>query len=283
MSSHYDFREKTFEELDREVEDAVREEKKHRILGWITLLVIWFIISPDMFLYWFRFATPHFPKYRTEEIIDINKEPVQIDITENKGKYFKYDTLENRGSYAMEKMAKYSISGLLVDKNFFFWGNYLPNGDRPFQSISLIDIGIVWKDMANKDFMKCFSYVSAKDLTMRALHTIPKRSRSCRVLLGNYYKEFGDYNQLWNKFSHTHVIPANASIMHALMFAPKNKPIKMDGYLVDIYLNGKPYALTSLSRDDVGKYTRGPKENGASGACEIMYVERVQVGKKVYE
>ena len=70
--------------------------------------------------------------------------------------------------------------------------------------------------------------------------------------------------------------------MHALMTAPKNKPLKMEGYLVDIYKEGRAVALTSLSRHDVGSYVRG-EENGPSGACEVMYVERVQIGNKVYE
>ena len=277
MAEYRDFRSKTFEELDREVEEAVKQERKRRILGWLILLLIWIIMCPDMFLYWFRFATPHFPKYKTEEVIDINKEPVQVDITQNKGKYFKYKTLENRGSYAIEKMAKYSISGKIVAKDYFFWGNYLPNGDRPFQSMALIDIGMVWQDMANEDIMKCVKYVSAKTAVARTLYPMIKRNNKCYARFNEYKDQLGDYSKLWNKMSHTHVIPANSSIMHALMFAPKNKPVKMEGYLVDIYINGDAYVMTSLSRDDVNSTARG------GGACETMYVERVQVGNKVYE
>ena len=277
MSEWQDFRGKTFEQLDREVEEAVREDRHRRMRGWLILLVILIFLCPDAFLFWFRFGLPHFSKYRTEEVIDITKEPVQTDITGNRGKYFKYKTLENRGSYSLEKMAEYSISGKLVAKNYFFWGNYIPNGDRPFQSMALIDVGLVWRDMANKDLMKCVSYVSAKNVIARTLYPMIKRNNKCYAVFNNYKNQLGDYNQLWNKFSHTHVIPANASIMHALMYAPKNKPVKLDGYLVDVYDKGHAVAITSLSRNDTNATARG------GGACEIMYVERVQVGNKVWE
>ena len=208
MSEYQDFREKTFEQLDREVEQAVREDRHRRMRSWLILLMIWIFLCPDAFLFWLRFGLPHSPKYRTEEVIDITKEPVQIDITEHRGKYFKYKTLENRGSYAMEKMAKYSISGKLVAKNYFFWGNYIPNGDRPFQSISLIDIGMVWEEMANKDIMDCMRYVSAKDLTQRALHPRFLHNRKCYSLASEYAEKVGGFPELYSKYSHTHVIPA---------------------------------------------------------------------------
>ena len=269
MAEYRNFREKTFEELDREVEEAVKQDRNRRMLGWLILLLIWIFMCPDMFLYWFRFATPHFPKYKTEEIIDVAKEPVQIDITQNKGKYFKYKTLENRGSYAMEKMAKYSISGKVVAKNYFFWGNYLPNGDRPFQSMALIDVGLVWGDMADKDILSYYKFVSAKDARgARGLYP--------RLKHGVRYVPFS-WSEAQTMFSHTHIIPASHSIMSALIYTHKNQPVKLDGYLVDIYINGEPVAMTSLSRKDTNATARG------GGACEVMYVERVQVGNKVYE
>ncbi|GEM_PF-884638 len=277
MSYYGNFRPENAEDLDRKLEQDLREDKRRKVTGWIIFFVLWLILCPDMFLYWFRFATPHFVKYRTKEVIDITEAPIQTEITEIKGKYISYKTLENRGTYTLEKMAKYSISGKLVDKNFFFWGNYLPGGDRPFQSVALIDIGIVWKDMANRDIMRCLSYVSTKTSIARTLYPMIKRNKKCYDVFEEYKNRLGDYNQLWNKISHTHVIPANATIMHALMFAPKNKPIKMEGYLVDVYVDGYARIKTSLSRDDTNASARG------GGACETMYVERVQIGNKVYE
>ena len=278
QKNNLDFREKTFEQLDREVEEAVRRERIGYIARIFVLVLILVCIMPDAFLYWFRFATPHFPKKYTEEIIDINKAPVQVDIdNQYYGKSFKYKTLENHGSYSLEKMAVYSVSGLLVDKNYFFWSNYIPNRRNLFSSIALIDIGLVWQDMANKDIRSCITYVSAKNSYGRALWPIIKRNNKCYAILDQYSKKLGSYHNVWNKMSHTHVIPANASIMHALLFAPKNKPLKMEGYLVDVYVDGKAVVMTSLSRDDTNKNARG------GGACETMYVVKVQVGNKIYE
>ena len=274
MADYNDFKEKTIYEMERELKENARSQKKYIIRAIVVFLLIWFILSPQTYLYWFRFGTPHFPKYTTDEIIDVSKDPVQINITENKGKYFRYKMLENRKVCAIEKMAKYSISGKLVAKNYFFWSNYLPLiRDIPFHSIALIDVGLVWREMANDDVGDCMKYISLNVFdARRQLIPIFKRSRKCYAVYSKYGGRLSE-----NKFSHTHVIPANASIMHAIMFAPKNKPIKMDGYLVDVYLDGEVQAKTSLSRNDTNKSARG------GGACEVMYVERVQVGKKVYE
>lgn len=272
-------KEKTIYELEKELKDSAHLHKRFKIKACIILFFIWLILCPDMFMYLIRFITPHFPKYKTEEIIDVTKEPIQIDITQNKDKYFKYKTLENRGSFAMEKMAKYSISGLLVAKNYFFWSNYLPLiRDVDFHAISLIDVGLVYQEMANEDIMKCVKYISFNVFDgARQLIPIPTHSDKCSALFYQYANQVGGFDELFSKYSHTHVIPANASIMHALMFAPQNKPVKLEGYLVDVYKDGTAIASTSLSRRDNNITARG------GGACEVMYVERVQVGNKVYE
>lgn len=270
MSEHYvpDYKNKTFEELDREVEQAVAADRKRKITRIVIFSIILVLIFPDAFLYWFRFASPHFPKYKTEEVIDVTQEPVQINLSDNENQFIKYQTLENRGSYKLKKLAKYSISGKVVAKNFFFWGNYIPHGDRPFQSVALFDIGLVWSDMANKDILSNYKFVSAKSAIARTLYPSLKYGTGNAPLT---------WNDAQSKFSHTHVIPATASVMYALLNTDKNQPVKMDGYLVDVYDNGKVVAQTSLSRYDTNKSARG------GGACEIMYVESVQIKNKVYE
>ena len=60
----------------------------------------------------------------------------------------------------------------------------------------------------------------------------------------------------------------------------ENKHIKLKGYLVDVKANGRIIAYTSLSRTDSNKSSRGANKGG--GACEIMYVEEVQIGNRIY-
>ena len=78
--------------------------------------------------------------------------------------------------------------------------------------------------------------------------------------------------------SHTHLIPANANVMGALLKIKKNDIVKLDGYLVDIYTDkSETVAKTSMSRTDTDPTSRG------SGACEDMYVKQVQIGNKIYK
>ncbi|MBO7672060.1 hypothetical protein J6S88_01495 [bacterium] len=263
-----DYKNKTFEELDREVEQAVREDRNRKIVKIVICCLVIFFIFPDAFLYWFRFATPHFPKYKTDEIIEVDKDPVQVDLPDSEDKYIKYYTLEKKGSYKLKKLAEYSISGKVVAKNFFFWGNYLPKGKRAFQSVALFDIGLVWGKMADNDILNNYKFISAKSAVARTLYPRLKYGTQKSPLT---------WDEAQSKFSHTHVIPATPSVMYALLNTGKNQPVKMEGYLVDVYDDGKVVAQTSLSRIDTNKTARG------GGACEIMYVEKVQLKNKVYE
>lgn len=271
------YKEKSYAELEAEVEQAWREEQFNKIKNIVIVVVILFVICPDAFLYWVRFATPHFAKSKTSETINILQDPVQIDIPDGESEIIKYSSLENHKTYDLIPKAEYSISGMVLAKNFYFWGNYLPGGRRPFQDVSLIDIGLAWRDFADKDVLKYYSTVSAKDKIERALWLTTKHKNG-----------FIPYSvdEIRNQYSHTHVIPKNASIMHALLYTHKYQKIKMEGYLVDVDLYGdlyskKYYAMTSLSRSDTNQSSRGYGRGG--GACEIMYVERVQIGNKVYE
>lgn len=269
--------EKSFAELDAEVEQAWREEQLDKLKNVLIVVLILFILCPNALLYWLRFATPHFASYRTKETIDVLKDPVQIDIPDGENRIIKYRSLENHKTYNLIPRAEYSISGMVLAKNFYFWGNYLPWGGRPFQDVSLIDMGLAWRDFADKDVLKYYQTVSSKSLSARTLWLIPKPKK------GFLPYSMGEIN---GQYSHTHVIPKNASIMHALLFTHKNQKVKMEGYLVDVDLYGdlykkKYYSLTSMSRYDSNQTSRGYNRGG--GACEIMYVERVQIGNKVYE
>lgn len=262
------YKNKSFAELDKQYEMSVKKDKIVKIFKIIFWTSIILILFPNAFLYWFKFATPHAPKYTTEEIIDVSKDPIQVDIKDKNKKYIEYYTLENKKPYVLEKMARYSLSGRIVAKNYFFWGNYIPNGERPFQSISLFDLGLVWGDMAKDEILNQYWFTSAKNVTGRYLY--PRLKHNIK-----YPPVSWDY--LNSKFSHTHIIPASDSIMYALIYAKNKKPIRLEGYLVDIYDKTNKIAMTSLSRTDTNDTARG------GGACEIMYVKRVYVGNKVYE
>lgn len=208
-----------------------------------------------------------FPKVSeiTREKIDTSKEPLQTDYT---GKEY-IRAIGNRNSYALAPQANYSISALIVAKNSNFWFRDIMRSQ--FDDVCLIDLGFVWGELAkNKKLLYSnFKFKSKKTLGQ------------ARVLSWKYKKPYdelswsGDYAA--SHISHTHIIPANSNVMGAILSANKNHIIKLDGYLVDIYTEkSQLIAKTSLSRTDTNATSRG------YGACEVMYVNSVQIGNKIY-
>ena len=140
-----------------------------------------------------------------------------------------------------------------------------------FDDICLMDLGIVWGDLANdrKELYKHWKFKSHKTLGQaRQLEWRSKPPHNTPWTLG----------YVSSHISHTHLIPANYNVMGGLLRIKKNDIVKLDGYLVDIYTDkSELVARTSMSRTDTDPTSRG------SGACEDMYVKQVQIGNKIYK
>lgn len=216
------------------------------------------------------------PSKFTNEKLNPYQEPVMIKINDNinavdlkKGddysKLIKYKSFKNRKMYYLMPLAEYSITAKVFEKNTFF---YLQDD---FDNVSLVDYGFVWGDMAKKEYFNKLYGHSNQDITGRRLIFYFKKKY--KVSLKNKF----DYMRLHT--SHTHTIPANKNIKRVLDSLQKEQTVKLEGYLVDVYNNNyRRFAITSLSLSDEGH------ENGrGGGACEIMYVTKVQVGGKVFE
>ena len=76
--------------------------------------------------------------------------------------------------------------------------------------------------------------------------------------------------------SNNHIIPANEAILRAVDRHVKvHDRIVLEGYLVNVEGKNTEQRIsmkTSLSREDGGR-----------GACEIIYVTRLQVENEIYE
>ena len=71
-----------------------------------------------------------------------------------------------------------------------------------------------------------------------------------------------------------HVIPAEGrpQVARALRWADAGDVVRLTGFLVDIWdAQGQPVAQSSRSRDDSG-----------NGACEIVWVDELQIGRRIY-
>ena len=210
-------------------------------------------------------ASYSFPKVTetTTETIDTSKDPIQIDLDGKK--YIK--AKGEKYNYVLNIMAEYSISGVVVAKNSNFWFRDVMRST--FDDLYLIDFGIVWGDLA-QDKNKLYKYTSFKS---------KKTLGQSRRLNWHWTHDNpwgGSY--IASHTSHTHMTPANANVMGALLKIKRNDIVKLDGYLVDTYSdNAQLIAHTSMSRGDTDATSRG------SGACEEMYVTKVQIGDKIYK
>lgn len=215
-------------------------------------------------LFRLKYSFPKISATSTQKI-NTSNDPIQINL-ENQ-KYIK--AYGEKGLYALSPQAQYSLSGLVVTKNTNFWFRDVMRNQ--FDDICLMDLGIVWGDLANdkKKLYKHWKFKSHKTLGQsRRLEWRTKPPHNTPWTL--------DY--VSSHISHTHIIPANRNVMAGLLNIKRNDIVKLDGYLVDIYTDkSELVARTSLSRTDTDPTSRG------SGACEDMYVTQVQINDKIYK
>lgn len=206
-----------------------------------------------------------FPKVTrtTEEVLDPTKEPIQINLN-NAEKFYHQG---ERKKHIIQPMAEYSITGLTVATNTNLWLRDVMRND--FDDIALMDIGLTWGRVSNP------SYLKEHKLRFKSVKTLGE----ARMLIpkGRFYSN-EDVMYFSYHFSHTHLVPANDNVMGALLTIKKGQVVKLEGYLIDQYrVDGSAVVKTSLSRTDKNSTARG------GGACEVMFVKRVQIGNKVYE
>lgn len=207
------------------------------------------------------------PANKTAERINTFDEPFQNDLS---GKDY-VEVYGEKHLYKLNLQAEYSISAVVLTKNTNFWFRDIMRSK--FDDICLIDFGLAWGKLADnqKQLLDEWKFKSYKTLGMgRRLEWQSKKTINELEFSLGYVS---------SHVAHTHIIPANQNIMGALLKIKRGDIVKFDGYLVDIYDadTADMIARTSLSRTDTDMSSRG------SGACEDMYVKRVQIGDKIYE
>lgn len=150
-------------------------------------------------------------------------------------------------NYLIVPIANYEISAKIVAKNTLF--------DGPEKDLGPIDLGLIWGKLTEENYHKYMSFHSSQ------------RWLDWRYKKNTPYAP--DYIQ--SHISHNHIIPASKDIFNAIDRTPKDKNIKLKGYLVSVYMNGQNIWSSSLSRTDTGNHS-----------CEVFYVKSVQINNKIY-
>ena len=252
------------------------EKKENNIRFYFEVFIILAILLAPFFYFQHKNNINKLQKDKEnflKDEINLSKEPLQIPFRTNKALDY-YDHYGRWGkNYKLYPLALYKISGVVIAKK-------ITKDGWP------INLGLAWKEAAKPENLKlCTFYSDGAAL-------ITKCSSYSRHFLKTKQKGLNKYSKkikMQNMRSHNHIFPANQEIYNTLARLNYGQKIMLKGYLIiieDIHpYTKKKYTLveSSLRRDDteygyldIRKNHEGKIGfNASSGACEILYVNKV--------
>lgn len=152
----------------------------------------------------------------------------------------------------LKPQAIYKISAIVAAKKVYRYGWTA--------KIAPIDLALIWGELTEPSYKKVITY-----------------SQSNRWYYFRYSPNCPlDINYISSHSANNHIIPANNNILRVIRSLRSGQAVLLEGYLVNLQGTRKgKYPIwwnSSLTRLDSG-----------DGACELFYVNRVQIGKWVYE
>lgn len=186
----------------------------------------------------------------SSDVINPAKEPLQIAIPAEEQKVI---SKKIKGHKALlTPRASFKIAGRVVSKRQYYnsWQN----------NLSPVDLALAWGPMASKQYDEFVSYRhSERYYSYSYSHSFPL-----------------DPNTIAFNSANEHLIPANKHIEKTLKSIKVGEIVELEGLLVDVEGNGNEKESvifkTSLTREDKG-----------AGACEVIYVTKVQIQNEVFE
>lgn len=263
------FNDSTTAQIDARLHrDILAHEERIEKL-FICVVIVLIIIFRGWIGYWLNFGIA-IPSAFTNKPINVMADPIQTDYSPDvqKQKTFTYKSLINNNKMEMIPQAHYELSGRVVAYNhdFLFISKF-------FDSAALYDLGASWGKLSDTELFKKYITVYSHKVEFTGSRRLSWQWKHNTPLTGSYIS---------SHISHTHIIPANNNIMSAMLKLKLYDKVKVEGELVDMkyYTQNSPHPInyyTSLSREDTDATSRG------SGACETLYVTKVQIGNFIYQ
>lgn len=212
---------------------------------WLLLTVLAILVLGVAYLLYREFTAPTVSS-NPATLLDLYPDPIQLPDTQSF-----LPPLEHRGAkYMFEPQASYSITGILVSKR-----QYSGTG---INWLSPWDYALVWGAAIH-----LLDKVRFKQVVRFCLFQTKGSDPVDPVFMGRH-------------LSNNHLIPSTSNLRRALGRAKKGQIVKLEGYLVNVKTIRKARLEgtwnSSLVRTDDG-----------NGACEIIYLTRLQIGEQVYE
>jgi hypothetical protein len=179
--------------------------------------------------------------------IDTSQEPLQIAIPSREPIIFEGKETELK----ITPVAIYKIAALVVGTESYSYGWTA--------KISPVDLALAWGKLADPESRKHVSY------------SLSNRWVSFKLKEGSPF----DVSYVISHGSNNHIIPATRNVRYAVKTIKEKKKIVLEGFLVSIsgtYGGKTVWWNTSLSRID-----------SSDGSCELFYVTKARIDKRVYE
>lgn len=178
-------------------------------------------------------------------LIDYTANPIQETVQNVYIPVFRFGD----ANHYLDAKASYEISGQLVSKRRYVSGF--------MHKLSPWDYALAWGGLVQQ-----LDKLKFKQVVRFALYKYSAKNPVDPHFVGRH-------------FSNNHLIPANTNIRKAMARAGKGDKIKLQGYLVYVKSfakkGGSATWNSSLTREDEG-----------NGACEIIYVESLQINDRLY-
>lgn len=202
------------------------------------------------------FAVTFFTKNNYKNVDDINpevlKEPFQIELGEKNTFTFQKDEYE----YEVTPLYYYELSGLVVHKM-----NYTLFSIYKMDSVFPADFCMIWGDNVKNKIYKDKSLKFSQDM------------RFC------FAQWSGKINFNIENLSNNHLLTGNKDLMKKIKSVSAGDQVKIKGELVNV----KAKNLESEGKYDP-KYSEWSssttREDTGAGACEVIYLEDIEILKK---
>lgn len=228
---------------------------KKYIIPIILIAVLWGL---GWFIY-NNFILPPVQYQKVEGKIDISRDPIQENF---EGEEIKLQ-IEQIGEIKPNEVilvpvAKYDIVGKVIAKAFY---------KDEFSVIAPFDLGLIWGEAVK--------YYDEGQITVGLISLRERKALRSRGIQ-SWIKKGAPVNLIVVKISSNHLIPANENIHNAFRRIKLKDLVQIKGYLVNIIIKtdwGDATTPTSLTRDD----------SFGNGGSEIIYVQSLRLGNKIYK
>ncbi|MHB8895853.1 MAG: hypothetical protein ACYC99_11865 [Candidatus Geothermincolia bacterium] len=187
----------------------------------------------------------------TPQAIELSTEPVQIASTANEILYKRGDGMIIRA------FASYKMNAKVIGVRA--WAPY----DKASTGFP-IDLALTWGDVAKSDYRKYVDFRFSNEYSANQWLMFQSRSGVEPPWTSDYFL---------SHISNNHVCPASQNLYNALMSLKEGDEVIAEGYLANaVGGDGQLKMSTSMRRDDTD-----------AGACEAFFVQKLQIGARIYE